>query len=369
MNRRLFLKSAGAIATVPMITRLGGSGASAQAPMYQGEVIYTFTDFAGPTYDARTDGRINKVSLDGLVVGRDLIDGRAAPCTWNLSGERTVLDTGALEFGAWDSMAVSAGNQLAGTYEEVAGDSSIRRAVSWSSGTPALLPSDGAQISYVRFINDAGTVAGRAGDQVMRWSGAKTENLQFPEGAASGMPWCLDPSGAAYVTPYDSELNFFGQPLRWNSDGSIDALGLPEELASPAAEGVVTAVSGIPIVFDNGDFLFYARWSIGEQLYTGSGWLNSGGQYTPLLNAGAPTNFWASAALSPNLIAGISDPLGPESTAALWSDGAVTPFQDITVLPGGTSLHSLVGMTADGTVVFTGRDATETLQLLVLRPV
>lgn len=363
MNRRTFFMGTGAIACAAVAPNLRGITLAAQTPMYQGEVIYEFTDFAGPTWDWSTDGRVDGVSRDGLIVGRDRVEGRMVPCSWDLTGARTVLDTGALEFDSWDHMRISPGGQLAGTFLGVSGDSASARAVSWASGSIELLPADEGIRTWVSFINDAGVISGVAYGLTSRWTKAGLETLPLPEGSTFASARFLDQSGIVYGTYVDQMLGLVADPWRWNADGSVDSITLPDELTAVRAVTTLGAQTGVPIVFDNGDFMLTSAWRVGDVSTAGS-WLNAGGQYSPLMNGEAPADFLAETAESPERIAGSTIAGSP----AFWENGMVTRYEDVSTLPESVDLAGITGFATDGRIVAESSSLEQAPKIVLLHP-
>jgi len=368
MNRRGFLKGAGAMATTPLVAKLSGIAAWAQAPMYEGEAIYTFSEFAGAEYDFLTDGAISNVSENGVIVGRDRVGGQQVPCTWDLAGTRTVLETGDIAYASVGPMVTSPNGSIAGTFGLSLDDTSQRMAVSWAGGAPVVLPADGATNTAARAIDDSGAVAGSLATQGARWTGGSPELLALPEGAGGSSIHCIGPNASIPGLFLDGNLGILGTPWRWNPDGTVDDLGWPSDLIDAAPEAISGLTSRVSRMFDNGDFVLSAGWRNGE-LWSQRSWSNSGGSYAAITSDGADVPFLALHPQSLDRMLGLLSLPGGSFDSAVWANGVLSKIADVSVLPDGVSSLSVVGATKDGIVVGTAQTAEGIPQILALRPV
>ncbi len=364
MNRRGFLKGSGAMAAIPVVGRFAGGAVSAQTPMYEGEVIYTFTEFAGTAYDFQLDGTIDAASTGGVIVGSDRVDGQVVPCSWSLTGERTVLDVGTLDYAGWRNMAVSPNGQLAGTLELSPDDPLLASAITWASGTPEALPANDPASSFARAVNDAGVVAGSASQQAARWTGSGLEMLTSPPGAVGSTISLVDSAGAVFGTFLDSEFGVIGTPWKWNLDGSVESIALPDELIGSGFDKMIGGYTRVSAPFENGDYLLSARWKVGE-IWTSGSWLNASGHYRAIESGGVPADLIVFEAPSPDQLIGY----GPNFAPAIWTNGTLSLLADVSILPAGVSPSRVIGVVNDGRIVMTASTAEETPQIVVLRPV
>lgn len=370
MNRRTLLKGAAVgagmmLPSLPAVHRVW-----AQGPSYVGEVIYQFTEFTGTEYSLASDGLFSRVSRDGVIAGRDVVGGVAVPVTWDLAGERTLLDTTGVLVAKTGGVYAATNGYVAGTVYETTGADAPGIGVLWTNGVLSRLVDEDGLGVRVNVVNEQGTVAGSMNSSPCRWADGSVERLPLPEGATSAEVVDLSDAGDGYVVARGSE-GIIGSPSIWRRDGTLDEIQLPAELVAPEIDTI--AFISFPGVFPDGSFVLRSSWSSGDAHPSGS-WLYEGGVPTPIANNGGTTMAAVNSALTAgNMIGSIYAGDEPRELAgpAQWIDGVPYLIEPATAGLGELEIDSLTGMTADGALVgWTGLDLDPlTLpSILVLRP-
>ena len=373
MKRRTVLKGAAAAGSgLLLANRAKLSGALAQRPAYTAGVIYEFTEFAGESYKVQADGGFQAVSPDGTIAGWDWVDGVIAPVTWDLSGTRTPLDTGDLQFARSWALVAGPNGYLAGNLSETEADDSLIVGVLWSDGIPTRLDAGGGSDVIARAVNGSGVVGGHIDRVPARWVDGNVEQFPVPEGADGAVVVALAENGDGYGFSFDSEghaLSLFC----WKADGAMEQIELPAEVTANGLENLYPATfAGI---FENGDFVLSLSWVDATGYSTGS-WIYQQGIPQAVVSSAEDTYASVSIALrSADMFGSMDQASGGDTIGfigpARWIDGAPYSLVDAATLPEDITYFSVRGVTADGVIVastFVTSDTPYPAYILVLRP-
>lgn len=372
MNRRMLLKGTAATGSgLLLANRLGASISLAQAPSYTAEVIYEFTDFATDEYSSSADGGFSAVSPDGIIVGWDWVDGVLAPVTWDLTGARTPLDTGDIQYARSWFIEAGANGYLAGYLAETEEDDSPYIGVLWANGVPTQLDAGGGRRVYPSAVNGNGVVGGHVDGVPTRWIDGKLEQCPVPDGAIKAFVSAVAENGDGYGYSYDANFHI-DSLFRWTADGSVQPIEFPSEVTANSLEKVnLPTFAG---VFENGDFVLALSWVDAAGPAAGS-WIYEQG--TPQAVASSAEDTFAQVSLASNpadmfgmMNRGETSPSGFTGQTR-WIDGVPYALQDSVALPGDVTSFSVRGVTAGGVIVastYVHSDTPNPAYILALHP-
>ncbi len=371
MKRRSLLKGAAAGSALVFSSRLGVHHTRAQAPSYTAEVVYEFTEFAGESYRVQADGGFQSVSPDGVIAGWDWVDGILAPVTWDLSGTRTALDTGDIQFARSWPLVAGANGYLAGSLAETGADDSPIIGVLWSNGNPTRLDAAGASTVGARAVNGNGVVGGVVDAIATRWVDGKPEQLPVPDGAEGTLVLALAENGDAYGCAYDAEgyaLSLF----RWKKDGSSEQIELPAQVTANGLEQLYPPqFAGF---FEDGGFVLSLSW-VDALGYASGSWIYGQGEPQAVVSSAEDTEANVNFAPSTADMFGSMDQATGAPTGFIgptrWIDGVPYSLQDATALPADVTYFSIRGVTSDGVIVastFVSGSTPYPAYILVIRP-
>lgn len=370
MNRRTLLTGAAASAGLLIGTRFDQRHSSAQGIAYVGESIYEFTEFKEGAYSPFSDGYFWGVTPDGIITGRDWVEGKLVPVTWDLSGTRSVLNTGDIPFATTRSVVPGPGGYVVGNVAEVDDPEAPSIGVLWTNGEPRLVESNPLGGVNANTVNSTGMVAGSMNDVAARWIDGQVDQVPLPEGADWSTVGLLAENGDAYG------YSFAGggggvTPFKWTVDGSVEVIPIPEEVT---ANGLIEVTSvSFPGTFADGSFVLSLTWNDASG-YPNASWIYAGGVPQRVESSGANTYGRVTAALEPtNMIGytnpGEGDPLGFTGSTQ-WLDGVPYSLDALTTFPPGLQMSSVRGMTADGILIgstFSFGSEAPPAHILVLR--
>jgi hypothetical protein len=371
MNRRTLLKVAAASSGVLLGSRFELRHSFAQAPAYTAESVYEFTEFTKATYSPFTDGYFWGATSDGKITGRDLVDGKLVPVTWDLSGTRALLDMGDIPFATTRAVVPGPMGYLVGNVSEVDDPAAPSVGVLWTDGVPSLVDPNATGSVNANTVNSSGVVAGAVDGAPARWVDGQASQLPIPEGAEWSAIYALAGNGDAYGTSAAGDSGV-GTVFKWTVDGSVENIALPDEVTANGLVKVMTVA--FPGVFDNGSFVLSINWEDASGFRSGS-WIYDGGVATRVQTSGANTDGRVSDALdASNMIgyinAGEGDALGFTGPTQ-WIDGAPYSLDALTTLPPGLPMSNVRGITADGVLLattFSLGSESPPAHILVLRP-
>ncbi len=311
-------------------------------------MIYEFTDFLGETYSQIVDGRVASANASRVITGRDVVDGKSVLCTWDISGARTVLDTGDLVFGSTGvTMPVSqSGLMAAGVYAGLDW-STQSMGVSRASGEPELLPtSDPTANVFIFTINDAGVVGGEAAQHATRWVAGELEQSPPAAGAVRSSISQLNEAGDGYGGSFNDTGVF--EAFIWKAAGAIEFLPMPDELTTSAS--VVISNLYFPVLFDDGGYVLVADAKDGD-LDIGGSWIMGTGSYTKLPSPTETSQSRVRFGVSPTVLYGGVSGAGESTGPAAWINGTVYMLRDTIQIPNGANLNSIFAVLKEGTLV------------------
>lgn len=371
MNRRTLLGGAAASAALLCGSRIDVRRSLAQAPAYTAETIYEFTVFSEGSYSPLSDGNIYGVTPDGVITGRDWLDGKLVPVTWDLNGNRTVLDMGDIPFATTRNLVPGAAGYLVGNVAESVDPGALNIGVLWTGGVPSLIEPNNLAGAVANTVNGEGVVAGSMNDMASRWVDGQVTQLPVPEGSDWSTIRALAENGDAYGYAYSADGGVTSL-FKWTMEGDVEAIPIPEEVAASGVSEVQSV--GFPGVFADTGFVLSLDWSDPNGSSSGS-WIYEGGVTQRVESSAANTLGRVSHALNTSNMIGFTNPgegnplgfIGPTQ----WIDGVPYSLEALTTLPPGLPLSSGRGITADGVIVattFSFGSESPPAHILVLRP-
>lgn len=371
MNRRTLLGGAAASAGLLIGSRLDRRHASAQGVSYVAESVYEFTESKEETYSPFSDGYFWGVTPDGTITGRDWVEGKLAPVTWDLGGTRSVLNTGDISFATTRNVVPGPPGYVVGNVAEADDPEAPSVGVLWTNGEPRLVESNPIGGVNASTVNSSGVVAGSMGSAAARWIDGLVAQLPLPEGADWSTIGALAENGDAFGYSYAADGGGI-TAFKWTIDGIVEEIPFPEEVF---ANGLIEVNSiSFPGVFDDGSFVLSLGWNDASG-YPSASWIYAGGTQHRVESSATNTHGRVSHAPSPSNMVGYINPgegnplgfIGP----AQWLDGVPYSLETLTTLPSGIPLSSARGITDDGVIVattFSFGSESSPAHILVLRP-
>lgn len=371
-TRRTFLKGSAAFATAVAAPAFIHSGqVSAQAPRYELIDLVTFTEsvkLGGNTFF----GTLFAINASGSVAGYLVSDGLSRPAIWTLDGQVTILDAG--EFGGLARALNTAGDAVGSLFNLSESDELGLLPAAWLNGAFVDMPvpadfqspdPEGRVTGGVNAINDAGVMTGWIGQDAFRWLDDVCELLPVERSAAapnSSRGWVVSPSGTIGGTLAETNEVFI-----WKRDDTVQTFGLP---LFPNGSSQTNPFMTVIHLSDDDELLLQVseyRSDRKESDRMAVQYRSGIAEVLPLVGNGAMTQI--NGVNDSGVVVGNQAVAETSGAGVVWLNDQLYDLNDQIGTASGLRIQNATDINADGDIVASAIDASNTRHGVVLRPV